>query len=85
MSDPVIGIGHPVSDPPVPGSCAAHVRPADPDPHGAVFGILHMPYGIRNSEFQNRESGIWKSVKLWREDSSRSDAFRSDPRKHWSG
>jgi len=73
MSAPTIGIGHPVSAPPpgsrprgphVPLMCRpreAHVRPADPQPHGAVFGILHMPYGIRNSEIQNRESGIGES------------------------
>ena len=46
-----------MSHPPVARSCAAHVRPAAPRSHGAVFQILHMPYGIRNSEFQNRESG----------------------------
>jgi len=57
MSHPAIGIGHPVSNLPVPGSCAAHVRPAAPRSHGAVFQILHTPYGFRNSEFQNRESG----------------------------
>ena len=34
-------------------SCA----PRAPRVHAAVFQILHMPYGIRNSEFQNRESG----------------------------
>jgi len=58
MSAPVIGIGHPGSDPPpspahVPLMCA----PPAPRSHGAVFQILHTPYGIRNSEFQNRESG----------------------------
>jgi hypothetical protein len=61
MSDPTIGIGHPVSDPvtPVqdPPHVPAQVRPPAPRSHGAVFGILHMPYGIRNSEIQNRESG----------------------------
>jgi hypothetical protein len=59
MSDPAIGIGHPVSDPPVPGSCAPHVRPADP----AISwcGIRDSPYAIRNSEFGIPESGIGKS------------------------
>lgn len=57
MSDPAIGIGHPVSAPPVARSCAPHVRPPAPRSHGAVFQILHTPYGIRNSEIQNRESG----------------------------
>jgi len=46
-----------MSHPPVARSCAAHVRPAAPRSHGAVFQILHTPYGIRNSEIQNRESG----------------------------
>ncbi len=55
MSHPAIGIGHPVSAP--PPRFPAHVRPPAPRSHGAVFGILHTPYGIRNSEFQNRESG----------------------------
>ena len=40
--------------------------PRGPRSHGAVFQISHMPYGIRNSEFQNRESGIRKSGKSWR-------------------
>jgi len=64
MSDPSIGIGHPVSAPPrrPPADLMcrpreAHVRPPTPEPHGAVFQILHTPYGIRNSESQNRESG----------------------------
>ena len=61
MSHPVIGIGHPVSVPPPrpPADPAppAQVRPPAPRSHGAVFQILHMPYGIRNSEIQNRESG----------------------------
>jgi hypothetical protein len=57
MSDPAIGIGHPVSDPVTPVQDPAHVRPPAPRSHGAVFGILHTPYGIRNSEIQNRESG----------------------------
>jgi hypothetical protein len=61
MSDPAIGIGHPVSDPVTPVQDPAHVPlmcpPPAPQPHGAVFGILHTPYGIRNSEIQNRESG----------------------------
>ena len=43
--------------PPPRISCAPHVRPPAPRSHGAVFQILHMPYGIRNSEIQNRESG----------------------------
>ena len=46
-----------MSHPVTPGPCAPHVRPAAPQPHGAVFQISHMPYGIRNSESQNRESG----------------------------
>jgi len=53
MSHPAIGIGHPVSAPPR----RPLMRPPAPEPHGAVFQILHTPYGIRNSEFQNRESG----------------------------
>jgi hypothetical protein len=57
MSDPVIGIGHPVSALPRRPRPPAHVRPPAPQPHGAVFQILHTPYGIRNSEIQNRESG----------------------------
>jgi len=47
--------------PPADPAPPAQVRPADPRSHGAVFGILHMPYGFRNSEFQNPESGIGKS------------------------
>ena len=39
----------------------AHVRPADSQPHGAVFQISHTPYGIRNSEFWNRKPGCRKS------------------------
>ena len=61
MSHPAIGIGHPVSDPQVParGSAQdpAQVRPPAPEPHGAVFQILHTPYGFQKSEIQNRESG----------------------------
>jgi len=61
MSHPANGIGHPVSDPVTPDqdprTCAAHVRPPAPRSHGAVFEILHMPYGIRISEIQFRESG----------------------------
>jgi hypothetical protein len=65
MSHPAIGIGHRMSHPPPVArpriSCAPHVRPADPEPHGAVFRIPHTPYGIRNSEFGIPESGIGKS------------------------
>ena len=57
MSHPAIGIGHPVSDPPPVARPRPAPAPADPQPHGAVFQDSHMPYGIRNSEFQNRESG----------------------------
>ena len=61
MSAPAIGIGHPVSAPPVARPRTprqpVQVRPPAPRSHGAVFQILHTPYGIRNSEFQNRESG----------------------------
>ena len=32
-----------------------------PRSHGAVFQDSHTPYGIRNSESQNRESGISES------------------------
>jgi len=70
MSDPAICIGHPVSAPPpaARGSAQdpAQVRPADPGFHGAVFRNSHTPYGFRNSEFGNPESGIGKSDKLWR-------------------
>ena len=48
----------------------------------AVFQISHMPYGIRNSEFGIPESGIGNSEK--RQIMVRSDAFRWNPRKHWS-
>ena len=34
-----------------------------PQPHGAVFRISHMPYGIRNSEIGIRKPGYRKS--LW--------------------
>ena len=39
-----------------------------------------MPYGIRNSEFQNRESGNSEKRQIM----VRSDAFEANPRKHWS-
>ena len=39
-----------------------------------------MPYGIRNSEFQNRESGNSEKRQIM----VRSDAFRWTTRKHWS-
>jgi hypothetical protein len=59
MSHPAIGIGHPVSDPLPRTSDKGFLYYCRPhEPHGAVFGILHMPYGIRNSEIQNRESRI---------------------------
>ena len=61
MSHPTIGIGHPVSDPPPPSPYpdppARPRPPRAPRSHGAVFQDSHMPYGIRNSESQNRESG----------------------------
>ena len=66
MSAPAIGIGHPVSHPPrrpprgpraSPPMCAPQPRDLMARSFIAVFGILHMPYGIRNSEIQNRESG----------------------------
>lgn len=54
-----------MSHPVTPGSCAPHAKPmCIPRPRdlmarslAAVFQDSHMPYGIRNSEFQNRESG----------------------------
>jgi hypothetical protein len=58
MSHPAIGIGHPVSAPPRRPLMCPSCAPTAPRSHGAVFGILHTPYGIRNSEFQNRESGV---------------------------
>ena len=45
--------GSPTWAPPSP----PHVHPPAPRSHGAVFGILHMPYGFQKSETQNRESG----------------------------
>jgi hypothetical protein len=58
MSDPAIGIGHPVSDPPSP----AHVPPRCAHrPAISWCGIRDSAYAIRNSEFGNPESGIGKS------------------------
>ena len=60
MSAPAIGIGHWMSGPVTPVQDPAHVPlmcAPSIEPHGAVFQILHMPYGFRNSEIQNRESG----------------------------
>ena len=45
---------HPVQDPPDRAPCA----PRGPRSHGAVFQDSHMPYGIRNSESQNRGKAI---------------------------
>ena len=42
-------------------SCAAYVRPRASQPYGAVFRILHTPYGIRNSETGIRDLGFGNS------------------------
>ena len=60
MSDPAIGIGHPVSYPPVPGSCAPHVSP---QPRNLMvrysrFSIRHTDFGIRKSRIGNRGTAI---------------------------
>jgi len=62
MSDPLIGIGHPVSDPPVAGSCAAHAKLmcAPPQPRDLMVRysetpIRHTEFGIRKSRIGNRE------------------------------
>ena len=72
MSDPAIGIGHPVSDPAPspdhPEICFGII------PRGPLIswcGIPGFPYAIRNSEFGIPESGIGnremrKSGKSWR-------------------
>ena len=76
-----------MSHPVTPGPREAHVPPTRsqcapraPRSYGAVFQILHMPYGIRNSESQNRESGNSEKQQIM----VRSDAFEANPRKHWS-
>ncbi len=65
MSDPAIYIAF--------RGTTHHVRPRyirprppapairGPQPYGAVFRISHTPYGIRNSEFGNRDSGTGDS------------------------
>ena len=63
MSAPAIGIGHPVSAPVTPPSCAPHVRPGSSrnlfrDHARSWCGIPDSPYAIRISEFRIPESGI---------------------------
>jgi len=64
MSYPVIGIGHPVSDPPVARSCAAHAKPmCAPQPRNLMvrysrFSIRHTEFGIRNPRIGNRGTAI---------------------------
>jgi hypothetical protein len=76
MSHPAIGIGHPVSDPPVARPRTSCARPRPRNLMVRYSRIPHMPYGIRNPGIGNRES--------WREASLRSDAFEANPREHWS-
>ena len=64
MSDPTIGIGHPVSDPVTPGSCAPHAKPmCAPRPRNLMvrysrFPIRHTDFGIRNPRIGNRGTQI---------------------------
>jgi hypothetical protein len=63
MSDPVIGIGHPVSAPPVappvararPPMCAP--QPRDLMVRYSGFCIRHTEFGIRKSRIGNRGTG----------------------------
>jgi hypothetical protein len=61
MSDPAIGIGHLVSDPPrrpahVPLMCAP--QPRDLMVRYSRFSIRHTDFGIRNSRIGNRGTAI---------------------------
>jgi len=57
MSDPAIGIGHPVSDPPRrPLMCAP--QPRNLMVRYSGFCIRHTDFGIRNSRIGNRGTGI---------------------------
>jgi hypothetical protein len=49
-------MSHPVTSPATPPVSSRNLF-RDHAVHGAVFRILHTPYGIRNSEIQNRKSG----------------------------